>query len=43
MRSYAEEKLRKGWAPEAVCGRAGLEGRPHVCKETLYRHVYAAA
>ena len=43
VRSYAEEKLREGWAPEAVCGRAGLEGRPHVCKETLYRHVYSDA
>jgi len=43
VRSYAEEKLREGWAPEAVCGRAGLEGRPRVCKKSLYRHVYSDA
>jgi IS30 family transposase len=39
----AEEKLGKGWSPEAICGRAKLEGRAHVCKETVCKHVYAAA
>jgi IS30 family transposase len=26
-----------------VCGRAQLEGRPHVCRETVCKHVYADA
>ena len=43
VRLDAEEKLRKGWTPEQICGRAELEGRPHVCKETVYKHVYADA
>jgi len=33
VRLDAEEKLGKGWTPEAICGRAELEGRAHVCKE----------
>lgn len=43
VRLDAEQKLRKGWTPEQICGRAELEGRPHVCKETVYKHVYADA
>ncbi len=43
VRRDAEEKLRKGWTPEAICGRAELEGRPYVCKETIYKHVYEDA
>jgi len=43
VRLDAQEKLRKGWPPESICGRARLEGRPHVSKETIYRHVYADA
>lgn len=43
VRLDAEEKLRKGWTPEIICGRAELEGRAHVCKETVYKHVYADA
>jgi len=43
VRLDAEEKLRKGWTPEAICGRAELEGRPYVCKETIYKHVYEDA
>ena len=43
VRLDAEEKLRKGWTPEAICGRAKIEGRAHVCKETVYKHVYADA
>lgn len=43
VRLDAEEKLRKGWTPEIICGRAVLEGRAHVCKETIYKHVYQDA
>jgi IS30 family transposase len=43
VRLDAEEKLRKGWTPEAICGRARFEEREHVCKETIYKHVYADA
>jgi IS30 family transposase len=43
VRLDAEENLRKGWTPEAICERARLEGREHVCKETIYKHVYADA
>jgi len=43
VRLDAEEKLKKGWTPEQICGRAELEGRPHVCKETVYKYVYADA
>jgi len=39
----AEERLRKGWTPEMISGRARLEERPWVCKETIYKHVYADA
>ena len=39
----AEKHLRDGWTPAIISGRARLEGRPHVCKETLYKHVYADA
>lgn len=43
VRLDADEKLRLGWTPEAICGRAKREGRAHVCKETIYKHVYADA
>lgn len=43
VRVDAEEKLRKGWTPEMICGRARLEGRESVCKETIYKHVYGDA
>ncbi len=43
VRLDAEEKLGKGWTPEIICGRAKLEGRPHVCKETICKHVHADA
>jgi IS30 family transposase len=39
----AEERLRDGWTPEMISGRARLEERPWVCKETIYKHVYADA
>lgn len=43
VRREAEEGLRTGWTPEVICGRAKREGRAHVCKETVYKHVYADA
>ena len=43
VRVDVEEKLRKGWTPEMICGRARLEGRESVCKETIYKHVYGDA
>ena len=43
VRRDAENRLKQGWTPEAICGRARLEGRPSVCKETIYKHVYADA
>lgn len=39
----AEFRLRGGWTPEMISGRARLEGRGGVCKETIYKHVYADA
>ena len=39
----AEERLREGWTPEIISGRARLEERPWVCKETIYKHIYADA
>jgi IS30 family transposase len=38
-----EEKLHQGWTPEMICGRAALEGRAHVSKETVYKYIYADA
>ena len=32
-----------GWTPGRICGRAALERRAHVCRETLHRHIYADA
>jgi len=40
VRLDAEEKLRGGWTPEMISGRARLEGRRWVCKETIYKYVY---
>lgn len=37
------EKLPLGWTPEIISGRARLEGRAHVCRETIYKHIYADA
>ena len=36
-------KMALGWTPEMISGRARLEKRPWVCKETIYGHVYADA
>ena len=43
VRADAEARLKEGWTPEIISQRARLEGRPHVCKETIYKHVYADA
>jgi len=43
VRLEAEKRLREGWTPEIISGRARLEGRAWVCKETIYKHVYADA
>ena len=43
VRLDAVARLREGWTPEIISGRARLEGRPWVCKETIYKHVYADA
>ena len=37
----AEARVQEGWTPEMISGRARLEGRSWVCKETIYRHIYA--
>ena len=42
--AYAEPWLREeGWTPQIICERARKEGFAHVCKETLYRYIYADA
>lgn len=43
VRQEAEARLKAGWTPEMIGARARLEGRPWVCKETIYKHVYADA
>jgi len=43
VRADAEARLKEGWTPEMISERARLEGRPSVCKETIYKHVYADA
>lgn len=43
VRQNAEECIKEGWTPEMIGGRAKMEGRPSVCKETIYKHIYADA
>lgn len=43
VRADAEARLRDGWTPDMISGRARLEGRAWVCKETIYKHIYADA
>lgn len=43
VRADAEARLKEGWTPEIISQRARLEGRANVCKETIYKHVYADA
>ena len=40
VREDTERRLRKGWTPEMISGRAKREGRPSVCKETIYKYIY---
>jgi IS30 family transposase len=43
MHAEVERKIRKGHTPEIIKGRAALEGRAMVCKETIYTSIYADA
>lgn len=43
VRLDAEARLKDGWTPEIIGQRARLEGRAWVCKETIYKHIYADA
>lgn len=43
VRADAEARLKEGWTPAIIGGRARLEGRPWVCAETIYKYVYADA
>ena len=43
VRIDAEKRLKDGWTPEIIGERAKLEGRAWVCKETIYKHIYADA
>jgi len=41
VKEAVEARLRDGWTPEVISGRARVEGRCWVCKETIYKHIYA--
>lgn len=43
VRLEAEARLREGWTPEIISGRARLEGSAWVCKETIYKYIYTDA
>jgi IS30 family transposase len=43
VRADAEARLKAGWTPEIIGKRARRDGRPWVCKETIYKHIYADA
>lgn len=43
VRLDAEARLKEGWTPEIIGQRARLDGREWVCKETIYKHIYAEA
>lgn len=43
VKKDAEARLKDGWTPDMIGGRARLEGRPWVCKETIYKHIYVDA
>lgn len=43
VRAEAELRLREGWTPEIISGRARLEGRAWVSKETIYKYIYMEA
>jgi len=42
LKAYVITKLRDGWSPEMICGRAKYEGIPVVASaETIYQFVYS--
>ena len=43
VRAAVELRLKKGWTPELISGRAKLEGRAMVCKESIYQQIYCDA
>lgn len=43
VRADVDARLKEGWTPEMISGRARLEGRPSVCKETIYKYIYVDA
>ncbi|MEK7993533.1 MAG: IS30 family transposase [Planctomycetota bacterium] len=43
MHAEVERKIRKGHTPAIIKGRAALEGRAMVCKETIYKSIYVDA
>lgn len=43
VRVDAEARIKEGWTPAIIGGRARLEGRPWVCAETIYKHIYTDA
>ena len=43
VRAAVELRLKKGWTPELISGRARLEGGAMVCKESIYQHIYCDA
>jgi len=43
IRIDVEARLTCEWTPDIICNRAKLEDRPWVCKETIYKYIYADA
>lgn len=43
LKTEIRNGLHKGWTPEAISNRARTESRPYVCKETIYKYIYADA
>jgi transposase, IS30 family len=41
IKQDVETRLRGRWTPEIISGRAKVERRLCVCKETIYKHIYA--
>jgi IS30 family transposase len=43
IRAEVESRLKQGLTPEIISERARLEGRPTVCKESIYQQIYCDA
>ena len=43
VRADVDLRLGRGWTPDMISGRARLEERAWVCKETIYGYIYADA